>query len=202
MTCWRRLRDWQNAGVWDKVKQTLLDYLREEGKLDFSHAAADSSLVRAFGGGEKTGSNPMDRARPDSKHHVIVDAQGTPLKVQLTKANQPDGAQVLSLVDAIPPVAGKPGRPRHRPDQLYADRAYDSQAQRRELRHRGILPHLARRNQPHGSGLGLFRWIAERVVSWLRGFRWLRIRYDRRADIQEAFIALAGCIISYLALVT
>jgi len=40
MTCWRRLRDWQKAGVWDTVKQLLLDHLREADKLDFSRAAA------------------------------------------------------------------------------------------------------------------------------------------------------------------
>jgi len=51
MTCWRRLRDWQKAGVWDTVKQLLLDHLREADKLDFSRAAADSASVRAFGGG-------------------------------------------------------------------------------------------------------------------------------------------------------
>src|SRR5947207_15902354 len=63
MTCWRRLRDWQHAGVWDQVKQLLLDHLRDADKLDFSRAVVDSGTVRAVGGGEKTGPNPTDRRK-------------------------------------------------------------------------------------------------------------------------------------------
>jgi len=202
MTCWRRLRDWQQAGVWDQVQQLLLNHLREADKLDFSWAAVDSASVRAFGGGEKTGPNPTDRAKPGSKHHAITDANGTPLNVRLTGANRHESTQLLPLVDRVPPVAGKPGRPRKRPDEAYADRAYDSDPHRRELRHRSIRPYLARRNTPHGNGLGVFRWVVERFFSWLHGFRRLRTRYDRRADIHEGFIGLAECLICFRVLVS
>ena len=53
MTCWRRLRDWQEAGVWEKLHQLLLQKLQEQGVLDWSVAVADSSSVRAVGAGEK-----------------------------------------------------------------------------------------------------------------------------------------------------
>ena len=130
MTCWRRLRDWQRAGVWDRVKQVLLDRLREADKLDFSRATVDAAYSRAFGGGEKTGPNPTDRGKRGSKHHVVTDATGVPLNTSTTAANQHDVTQLLPLIDGIPPVAGKPGRPRQRPDEIYADRAYDSQPHR------------------------------------------------------------------------
>jgi transposase len=197
MTCWRRLRDWQNAGVWDKVKKVLLDQLREADKLDFSRVAVDSAYCRAFGGGEKTGPNPTDRSKPGSKHHVATDAGGVPLNTRFTEANRHESTQLLPLIDEIPPVAGKPGHPRKRPDEVYADRAYDSEPHREELRARKIEPHLARRNTPHGSGLGVFRWVAERTVSWLHGFRRLRTRYDRRADIHEGLLKLAECVICF-----
>src|SRR5258706_12191702 len=58
MTCWRRLRDWQACGVWDRLHHLLLDELRAAGKLDLSRGIVDSSSVRAVGGGEKTGPNP------------------------------------------------------------------------------------------------------------------------------------------------
>lgn len=202
MTCWRRLRDWQQAGVWDTIKQLLLDELRAADKLDFSRFAVDSASVRAFGGGEKTGPNPTDRRKPGSKHHAVTDAQGVPLNVTTTEANRHDSTQLLDLLDDVPPVAGKPGRPRQRPDEVYADRAYDSDPHRRELRRRGIQPHLARRNEEHGSGLGVFRWVSERALSWLHGFRRLRTRYDRRAEIHQAFVTLAHCLICYRLLVT
>ena len=63
MTCWRRLRDWQNAGVWDKIHQTLLNKLRKAGKIDFSRAVVDSSSVRAVFGGKKPAQTPQTDAK-------------------------------------------------------------------------------------------------------------------------------------------
>lgn len=112
--------------------------------------------------------------------------------VRLTGANRNDVTQLLPLVDGIQPTAGKPGRPRRRPDAVQGDRAYDSQPHRDELRRRGIVPVLAKRNTEHGSGLGTTRWVVERTLSWLHQFRRLRVRYERRSDIHEAFMII-GC---------
>ena len=102
--------------------------------------------------------------------------------------------QLIPLVEAIPPIAGKVGHPVQRPEELFADRAYDSNPHRQQLVHRGIEPTIAERNTEHGSGLGIFRWVIERTISWLHQFRRLRIRYERRADIHMAFLTL-GCIV-------
>jgi len=53
MTCWRRLRDWNNAGVWKEIHAVMLDKLRGADRLDWSRALVDSSSVRAVGAGEK-----------------------------------------------------------------------------------------------------------------------------------------------------
>jgi len=53
MTCWRRLRDWQKAGIWDKIHRALLNKLREAEKIDWSRAVVDSASVRALWGGQK-----------------------------------------------------------------------------------------------------------------------------------------------------
>lgn len=53
MTCWRRLRDWQQAGIWDKIHNVLLNKLRESDQIDFSRAVVDSASVRAVFGGRK-----------------------------------------------------------------------------------------------------------------------------------------------------
>ena len=110
----------------------------------------------------------------------------------LTRANRNDTTQILPLVDGISPVGGKVGHPRRRPDTLYADRGYDSEHHRRELKRRGIEPFIARRYTEHGSGLGKVRWVVESVIAWLHKFRRLRVRFERRADIHEAFLKL-GC---------
>jgi transposase len=51
VTCWRRLRDWQQAGVWDALHQKLLVKLNAVGAIDWSRAAVDGSHVRALLGG-------------------------------------------------------------------------------------------------------------------------------------------------------
>jgi transposase len=71
MTCWRRLRDWQEAGVWQTLHEKLLAELQSADRIDWSRAVVDSGSVRALGGGEDTGPNPTDRAKPGSKHHII-----------------------------------------------------------------------------------------------------------------------------------
>src|SRR5713226_9269892 len=55
MTCWRRLRDWHQAGVWQRLHELLLAELNAAGALDWSKAVVDSSHVRAIKGGPKPG---------------------------------------------------------------------------------------------------------------------------------------------------
>ena len=92
------------------------------------------------------------------------------------------------------------GRLRRRPSALLADRGYDSKAHRQALRTLGIRPLIARRKTTHDSGLGSQRWVVERTLSWLRQHRRLRIRYERQAEIHEAFLSLARCLICLRAL--
>jgi transposase len=80
---------------------------------------------------------------------------------------------------------------------LLGDRAYDHDSHRRQLRERGITPVIARRQTEHGSGLGRFRWVVERTLAWLHGFRRLLVRYERRADTHEALLRLACCLICF-----
>ena len=127
---------------------------------------------------------------------MLTDAQGIPLVATLTGANAHDVTQLLPLVDAIPPLRRKRKRRcRRRPKRVQGDRAYDSEPHRKALRRRRIIPVLAKRNTAHGSGLGVHRWVVERTISWFHQFRRLRVRYERRADIPEAFLSLAGALI-------
>jgi transposase len=195
MTCWRRLRDWQAAGIWNDLHGLLLDELRQAGKIDWSRAVIDSAHVRALGGGEDTGPSPVDRRKLGSKHHLLVDANGIPLAARLTPANVNDVMELIPLSVAIPAVKGKPGHPKSKPASLQGDRGYDSEPGRRILKWLGIKPILAKRNTAHGSGLGRTRWVVERTISWFHSFGRLRIRKDRRSDIHKAFMALGVSLI-------
>jgi len=197
VTCWRRLDEWQKAGVWERLHELLLARLRAAGEVEWSRAVVDASHVQAKKRGSETGPSPVDRARNGSKHHLLVDARGLPLSWRLTGGNRHDSTQLMPLVDRVPPVRGKVGRPRRRPDRVTGDRAYDYDSRRQELRQRGIKPEIARRKTTHGSGLGRYRWVVERTFAWLHQFKRLLVRYDRRADIHEAFLALGCCLVCY-----
>jgi transposase len=122
---------------------------------------------------------------------MVTDAHGIPLVVRLTGANRHDITQLLPLVNSIPPIAGKVGRPLRHPVSVLGDRGYDSEPHRQELREKGILPVLAKRYTENGSGLGVYRWVVERSLSWLHQNRRLRMRYEKRDDIHNAFLTIA-----------
>ena len=62
MTCWRRLRDWQVAGVWHRLHQVLLAELRSADKLDFSRVSMDGASVASPRGGRTRGPTPRTGA--------------------------------------------------------------------------------------------------------------------------------------------
>ncbi len=128
---------------------------------------------------------------------MITDGHGTPIAVLLTGGNRNDVTQLLPLLDAIPPVRGRVSRPRRKPDSLFADRGYDHGIYRDQIPARGIVPAIARRGTRHGTGLGTYRRVVERTFAWLHGFRRLRIRWEQRPDIHEAFLKLACCLITH-----
>ncbi|WP_243788901.1 IS5 family transposase [Saccharopolyspora gloriosae] len=196
-TCWRRLAEWQQAGVWEQLEEVLLAKLRAADQLDFSRAVVDSSQIQAKRGrgSPKVGKSPVDRGRPGSKHHIITDARGTPLQVLLTGSNRNDVTQLIPLIEAVPPVRGVRGRPRRTPRHVYADRGYDHDKYRHQLRDRNITPRIARRGDQHESGLGTLRWVVEAAFAWLHGPRKLRIRWETRDDIHEGLLHLTHCMI-------
>ena len=55
VTCWRRLRDWQEAGVWERLHRELLRRLRGAGRIDWSRACVDSASVPAKRGAAQSG---------------------------------------------------------------------------------------------------------------------------------------------------
>lgn len=194
-TCRSYLRAWHRAGVWLRLHAVLLAELNEADLIDWSRALIDASFAKAPEGGEDTGPNPTDRSKSGSKHHIITDAQGIPLAATVTAANVPDGTQVLPVLMNIPPVGGKPGPKRQRPERLQGDRGYDSEPLRQILRWLGIIPILAKRYTENGSGLGVSRWFVERTIAWLHSFGRLRRRLDRLTEVQNAFLKLACALI-------
>jgi transposase len=191
MSCWRRLKEWHEVGVWDRLQRVLLDRLGEAEQIDWERVSLDSASVPAPRG-TKTGKNPTDRGKSGSKSHVVVDRRGLPLTVIHSAANTHDCKVFEELVDAIEPIKGPRDRPRKRPEKLHADKANDDKKCRKALRRRGIKSHIARKGVESSEKLGRHRWVVERTLSWLNRHRRLKVRYERRDDIHQAFLDL-GC---------
>lgn len=166
MTCWRRLPDWNEAGVWQRLHEVLLPGLNAASRPDRSRCVVDSSHVRALKGdlhGAFTGRPGPGRLEAPSDHRWARHPARGP-----ADWGQPQRRH--SVAAAAP---RDPAGPR--------------------LRHR------ARDRPPrdrHGTGLGIYRWVVERTFAWLHGLRRPRVRWERRADIHEAFLKLACCLIT------
>ncbi|WP_413251877.1 transposase [Streptomyces spectabilis] len=126
-----------------------------------------------------------------SRHHLICDGRGTPLKVIMTAANVNDVTQTLALVDGIPPVAGRPGRPRRHPEALLGDQDYDSHANRDEPRKRRILPVISRKGAPNIQGRGKPRNVVEQTFALLHHSKRLAVRWERHTELHDAFVSPA-----------
>lgn len=194
-TCRRYLRHWHRAGVWLELHAVPLAELNGADRIDWSRALIDASFAEAPEGGQDTGPNPTDRGKSGSEHHLMTDARGIPLSATVTAANVNEVTQALVVLTGMPPVAGKPGPPRRRPERLQGDRGFDSEPLRRVLRRLGVTPVLARRGAEHGGGLGVLRWFVERTLSWLHSHGRLRRRLDRLTEMHDAFLTLACALI-------
>ncbi len=72
VTCWRRLRDWQAAGVWDALHRALLDRLGEADRIDWSRASADSARVPAKGGAARLSTSARTRPTGPSRARTTI----------------------------------------------------------------------------------------------------------------------------------
>jgi transposase len=190
-----RLQAWERVGIWNQLHQLLLTMLRQENELHLETAIIDSTQVRAFGGGDATGPSPVDRRKKGTKYTLLVDRDGVPLVIHAVPANRSDHLEILPVVTSFPAVPGKPGRPRTHPKKLYADAGYDCEATRSVLRWLGIEPHIRHRDGGHGSHLGRVRWVVERTISWIKGLRRMRVRYDRSATSLDAWTTIAAAVV-------
>jgi transposase len=119
-TAHRRLRAWEEAGIWDRLHADLLRLLKRAGELDADTVIIDGVTVRAFGGGEATGASPVDRRKKGTKHTLMVDRHGVPLAIRTAGADARDYKQIIPLVLDFPKVGGTPGRLKELPDEAYA----------------------------------------------------------------------------------
>jgi transposase len=144
-----------------------------------------------------TGPNPVDRGKSGSKIHVLSDRAGLPLSVAVSAANTNDSYALKPLVLAIPAIKSRRGPRRRKPAKLHADKAYDQVELRNWVRDRGIAVRIARKGIESSAKLGKHRWVIERSIAWLFGYRRLATRYERKANHFCAFLTLAAMLTCY-----
>ena len=128
----------------------------------------------------------------------MTDADGIPLVIRTGPANQPDAELALEMLDAIPPCAGRRGRPRRRPRTFQGDGAYGIKgivAAVVQRRVKSLLAPYGKARKEHGSGLGKTRYVVERSLSWVGNFRRLKLCYERLGEHFQAFHESAACLI-------
>jgi transposase len=110
---------------------------------------------------------------------VLSGRGGLPLSVALSAANTSDAFALMPLVRAIPAIRSRRGPRRRKPAKLHADKAYDQADLRARVRGRGIAVRIARKGIEVSDRLGRHRWVIERTMARLTGYRRLTLRYER-----------------------
>ncbi|MGW3939170.1 IS5 family transposase, partial [Streptomyces phaeochromogenes] len=147
-------------------------------------------------GGEHTGPSPVDRGKPSYKMHVLSDANGLPLRVGLSAANTHDSHGLKPMVAHLH-VGHESHSADSKPQRLHADKAYDLPDLWRWLHGKRIGVRIARKGIESSERLGRRRWVIERTMSWLSGYRRLSARYERHPRNYLAFLRLAAAICCY-----
>ena len=128
----------------------------------------------------------------------MTDSQGTPLAVLVSAANQHDVNFILPLVFChFPKIGGVAGRPPEAPKIVRADAGYTSKDLLNLLRWCGIQGDIPQRGEPPVAGLGKRRWPVERTIAWLKQYRRVGIRRERKAHFYQAFVTMACAMITY-----
>src|ERR1039457_2792236 len=176
-TCWRRLKQWEEEGIWLNAWRALLGALDAEGLLKWDEALLDGSFAPAKKG-----------ARPSVKPSAARERSGwywETVKVSVPRAK---------------------GRPRQKPKRVIADRGYDSDPLRERWKRRGIeliAPYRKNnkeRRYEDGRKLRRYkrRWIIERTNAWLGQFRRLLVRHEHLLTTYRAVFYLACLLITLL----
>nr|WP_107481959.1 IS5 family transposase [Streptomyces sp. JHA26] len=222
-TVYTRFRRYAIDGVFTRALQQIQARADAAGDIDWL-VQIDSTIVGAHQhaaatgrkGGD-TGDEPDDHALGRSrgglttKVHLACDGKGRPLAFLITPGQRHDSVCARILLERIRVPRSGLGRPRCRPDQVIADKAYSSRGFRAYLRRRGIahtIPekadqrrHRLRRGNRGGRPPGFDREtyrrrnLVERCFNRLKGFRGIATRYDKAATSYEAAVSLASLLL-------
>lgn len=196
-SCWRRFNFWRKRGALKLVWQDILVLLDRQGELDFSLGNLDGSLVQ---------SPKYAGVGYDSQHHrygtnisLLTERNGLPLTSMTFKGNRNDITAAEATMNKLRVGA------RRRVAELNADKGYDSKTFRKRMARRGTKTNIPERHFKHRRKRGRkphlnkvqfkFRAFVERTNAWLKSYRKLRYRYERKRGMFQAVVDLACLLI-------
>ena len=186
-----RFQQWAQMGIFRTLWEMGLLQAYLDNRLDFEWITMDGCATKSPLGGEKTGANPTDRGKCGTKRHLMTEAQGLPISLQVTGANTHDITQVEALFDDLAIVL--PLDEEHC-SHVCADKAYDSVGVRKIIRQNGCLDNIKSRGEEKTllkvPGFRARRWVNERTHSWMNRFRRILIRWEKKIDNYLAFLHL------------
>ncbi|WP_157865845.1 IS5 family transposase [Mesorhizobium japonicum] len=185
-TCYNRFVRWRKAGVWDRLMADITKaHDGEIQMIDSTSVRAHQQAATAKKGGAD---NCLGRSRGGltTKIHVVVDAQGLPIRLGLTAGQAHDGQIADMLLDHLGPRT-----------IVLADKAYDADRIRDLIQQQGATPNIPpksnRRWKPcFSKRLYRKRNLIERFFSKLKHFRRVATRYDKLATNFLAMVQLAS----------
>lgn len=185
----RRRDEWMTAGIFTALEQLCLEAYDRIVGLDLENLCIDGCIVKAPCGGEIAGRSPVDRGKHGTKRSVLTDGNGIPLGCVGAPANRNDSPLLRPTLEKLSRFGF------HLPDQMtvHLDAGYDSNKTRDLLTELGCDWQISTTGEPLQAG---DRWVVERTNAWhTRGFKKLLVNTERRATVNDAFIALANAII-------
>jgi transposase len=198
-TTLRRRRDeWIAAGLFDRLRRSVLAAYERLIGLDLADVSVDGCITKAPCGGECAGRSPVDRAKGGVKRSQLADGTGVPITALPAPANTRDHVLLPATLDELTglleQVGAEPGE-----TTVHLDAGYDYRPCRAELADRGLGSVISHRGQPAPVQVGK-RWVIERTNSWLNDYGRLRRCTERRRCRVEAYLALAAAIVTLRAL--
>jgi transposase len=187
----RRLIEWAETGVAQRIHAVALAAYDRIIGLDLQDLSVDGCITKAVCGGDKAGPSPVDRRKGGLKRSVACEGSGIPLGIVSTGANRHDSPLLEPTFEAAQAQVGP--LPEHVTSHL--DAGYDSGVTRSLLLRLGFEGIVSRKGIPAPIQVGK-RWVVERTHSWMNGYGKLRRLTDKNAAIVDFFLYLAAALVT------
>lgn len=197
ISCWRRLNFWRSKRGLRAVWELVLKILDRQGELDLSLGHIDGSLIQSPEFKSGTGYSGKHN-RTGTNAVLVTEKNGLPLSSVTIHGNRQDRVVADRVMGKIRIGA------KRRVLKLNGDKGFDGRPLRQALRKRNIAPNIPEREYTnrrkrgrkpiYDKVAGKFRAFVERTIAWLKNFRKLRYRYERKKCMFHAFLDL-GCLL-------